>query len=237
LNEADLYREWIARPAWRRVLACLWEQRVGADRIQRVVPDGHADLLFSSDGTTWVVGVADAVSRPPLAAGTRIFGVRLRPEAVGAAFHHPASSLLNRTLPAEDVLGARKARRLFDAAHLDAWIRSIEPDRRATGAVELLEHRSVGLVASQLGISTRQLHRVLRAEVGLPPSTYRLIRRFQRFVRLSDAQIGLAAAGAQAGYADQAHLTRDVRRLAGLTPAQFAVERHRQGPEGGPPPV
>jgi methylphosphotriester-DNA--protein-cysteine methyltransferase len=211
------------------VVACLWEQRVGADRVQRVVPDGHADLLFASDGSISVVGVADAAALPRLSAGLRIVGVRLRAQAVGAAFRVPASLLVNQTLAAEDVLGARAARRLADPARFDAWIRAVHPDRGATDAVELLEECSVGSAASQLGITARQLHRVVRAEVGLAPSTYRRVRRFQRFVRLSDADVALAAAGASAGYADQAHLTRDVVQLAGLTPARLAAER-RQSP-------
>lgn len=208
-------------------MACRWRQRVGVERVQHVVPDGHADLLFSSDGSISVVGVADAAARPTLAAGTRLVGVRLRAEAVGAAFRQPASELVNETVPAEDVLGSRAARRLKDPAGLDHWIRSIEPDRRAAGAVELLEACSVAAAAAHLGITVRQLHRVLRQEVGLAPSTYRRVRRFQRFVRLSDARVGLAAAAAEAGYADQAHLTRDVTRLAGLTPARLVAERHR----------
>jgi methylphosphotriester-DNA--protein-cysteine methyltransferase len=227
LNGSDHYREWAPGPAWRTVVACCWEQEVGADRVQRVVPDGRADLLFSGDGAITIVGVADVVAVPALVAGTRIFGVRLRAEAVGAAFRHPAVALLNHTVAAEDVLGARRARRLADPAGLDAWLRSIELDRRAAHAVELLEYRTVGATAAELGITPRQLHRIVRAEVGVAPSTYRRIRRFQRFVRRSDARVSLAIAAAEAGYADQAHLTRDVVRLAGLTPSRLAAERRQ----------
>src|SRR5215210_2636008 len=50
LNEADIYREWEPPPEWRHAVACLWEQRVGVERVQRVVPDGHADLLVHDSG-------------------------------------------------------------------------------------------------------------------------------------------------------------------------------------------
>src|ERR1700730_9593969 len=46
LNESDLYREWAPPEQWRHAVACVWEQRVVTDRLQRVVPDGHADLLI-----------------------------------------------------------------------------------------------------------------------------------------------------------------------------------------------
>ena len=52
--------------------------------------------------------------------------------------------------------------------------------------------------------------------------------RFRGFVSRIDARpeiLDLAAIAAEAGYADQAHLTRECGRLSGLTPA--ALARHR----------
>ena len=57
LNESDIYREWEPPPGWRHAIACLWEQRVGAARVQRVLPDGHADVLFYGSGEVGIVGV------------------------------------------------------------------------------------------------------------------------------------------------------------------------------------
>jgi AraC-like DNA-binding protein len=63
------------------------------------------------------------------------------------------------------------------------------------------------------------------------------VLRFRRFVSRIDASVqmprgrpgtqDLAALAAQAGYADQAHLTRECRALAGLTPAALASQRAR----------
>ena len=225
LNESDVYREWTPPSVWRHAVACLWEQRVSQDRVQRVVPDGCADLLSFDDGTLFVVGVADEVALPVLGAGTRVLGIRLLPHAVGAAFGVPASVLRNRTIPADAVLGARRARHLSDPEGRDAWIRSIAPDRRVERAVELLATRPVTVAADRLGVTPRQLRRVLGEEVGLAPKVYQRVLRFRRFLRLAEAGSGLAAAAAGAGYADQAHLTRDVKELSGLTPAQLMAER------------
>ena len=52
--------------------------------------------------------------------------------------------------------------------------------------------------------------------------------RFRRFVSRVDARpdvLDLAAIAAEAGYADQAHLTRECGKLAGLTPAALARQR------------
>ena len=225
MNEADIYREREPPREWRHAVACVWEQRVEAERVQRVVPDGHADLLVHDSGVVEVVGVQDRVALPVLGAGTRLFGVRLRPAAVAAAFRTAASSLVNRTVAAEDVVGGRLARRLPTQAGLTACIWSIETDARATHALRLLATQTVAEVADRMSVTTRQLQRVLRAEVGLTTKTYQRVARLQRFLRDADAGRAIAAAGADAGYADQAHLTREVRRLTGLTPARLVAER------------
>ncbi len=89
----------------------------------------------------------------------------------------------------------------------------------------------VGLVARDLGMSERQLHRRCAAAVGYGPVLLRRVLRFRRFVSRIDAGGALddlAVLAAEAGYADQAHLTRESRELAGLPPA--ALARLRRGP-------
>lgn len=59
---------------------------------------------------------------------------------------------------------------------------------------------------------------------GYGPKTFERIARFQRFRRLARAGgpgAGLAALAAACGYADQAHLARECRRLAGRPPSAF----------------
>lgn len=227
LNEWDIYREWLPPAAWRHAVACCWDQKVGRLRVQRVLPDGHADLLIFNDGRTQVVGLHDQVALPVLAAGTRLHGVRFRPAAVGAAFHIPASALRNQTAWFEDVVGARRMRQLRDPAALDAWVRGIEPDGRAVVAVDLLSSHSVTDAAELLGITRRHLGRLLLEHVGLAPKAFQRIQRFQQYVRAVDGGTALAAAAADAGYADQPHLTREVREFSGVTPAILASERRR----------
>ena len=59
LNGSDIYREWAPPPAWEPVVACCWEQRVSAGRVQRVLPDGRADLIIYDSGQIEVVGLHD----------------------------------------------------------------------------------------------------------------------------------------------------------------------------------
>ena len=63
----------------------------------------------------------------------------------------------------------------------------------------------------------------------------RRVLRFRHFVSRIDAGVpgdDLAVLAAEAGYADQAHLTRESQDLAGLPPA--ALARLRRAPATGP---
>ena len=103
------------------------------------------------------------------------------------------------------------------------------PDRLVLEATRLLggPGARAELVAGQLGIGERQLRRRCQAAVGYGPRMLNRVLRFRRFVSRIDAggDIDLATIAAEAGYADQAHLTRESNELAGLTPAALARAR------------
>ena len=225
MTGTDTYREWEPPPAWRHVVACCWNQEVVDGRVQRVIPDGYADILMYETGRVDVVGLQDAVALPELPSGTKIYGVRLRPEAVAAAFHIPGDELLNLTIAGEDLLGSLQVRSLTHQSGLDEWIRSVEPDDRTAFATNQLGSSTVSETADELGITSRQLRRVFVDNVGLTPKTYQRVLRLQRFIAEGEQWHHLATAAVNAGYADQSHLTREVRELTGLTPARLLAER------------
>jgi AraC-like DNA-binding protein len=70
-------------------------------------------------------------------------------------------------------------------------------------------------------VGERRLHRHCRAAVGYGPKMLERVLRFQRAIRIARATGSLASVAAEAGYADQAHLTRESRRLAGTTPSDL----------------
>ena len=75
--------------------------------------------------------------------------------------------------------------------------------------------------AGSVTVSERRLRRRFVQAVGYGPATYLRVTRFQRAVALASRVPGLAALAAAAGYADQAHLSRDCRALTGLTPRAY----------------
>jgi len=88
-------------------------------------------------------------------------------------------------------------------------------------------HR-VGALAAQLGVSRRHLELAFRREIGATPGTVARIARFQRANGMLAQRCSLSAAAAECGYADQPHLTREVRAMSGLTPTElFAFLQYR----------
>lgn len=120
------------------------------------------------------------------------------------------------------------------AAVLDAFVASRvpgwAPDRvveRAVAALGRPEGVRLPDLAAELGLSERQLRRRVTDAVGYGPKTLHAVLRFRRAVAWArsdgrggagGAVPGLAEVAARAGYADQAHLTREVRRWSGVSP-------------------
>src|SRR5262249_59691377 len=83
----------------------------------------------------------------------------------------------------------------------------------------------VGALAESAAWSPRQLEREFRRRVGLSPKALSRIARFQNLLRLAlrHPTRNWAELAADAGYADQAHMTREFRALSGATPAARSV--------------
>ena len=238
------YTEWSAPAGLRHAIACLWAQVTpdgGPDRDALVLPDACTDLIWEPGRGAFVAGPDTGPVRTVMKAGTLIVGIRFRPSAGGPALGVPLSELRDQRVDLED-LRRRDARRLpgsldpgtaaICALDLAAsLVADVDPDPAATRAAVLLADPRARAedVAADVGLSMRQLRRRCHTVVGYGPKTLQRVLRFRRFVARLDAGPprgqrvhDLAALAAQAGYADQAHLTRECRALAGLTPAALA---------------
>jgi len=72
-------------------------------------------------------------------------------------------------------------------------------------------------------MSKRQLERLFASEVGISPKRFARTIRFQYILAMKerDESRPLADLAYGAGYADQAHFSRDFRQLTGRTPAEY----------------
>jgi AraC-like DNA-binding protein len=240
-----------ARPAPH--VAALWmRDPEPAAHAHRIVPDGCTDVVWVQGARLVVAGPQTEAVVSEIPPGAAALGIRFRIGAAGSALGVPARELLDRTVALEDVWGlgaSHLAERLGAAASPEealavlttAVARRLPPAGELDGLVRAAALRaarpraSVEALGDGLGVGERQLRRRFLDAVGYGPKTLQRVLRFQRFLALArapDADRDLARLAFAAGYADQAHLTRECRRLAGLTPA--ALLATGTGPVGEP---
>jgi AraC-like DNA-binding protein len=237
------YTEWAAPAGLRHAIACLWAQvhPGGGEREGLVLPDACSDLIWEQGSGAYVAGPDTGPVRTVMTGGTVIVGVRFRPSAGGPALGVPLSELRDQRVDLVDLRRADAARLPGTLDPDTAMARALEvaaglvadgePDPAVTWATALLSDPRARTddVAAEIGLSLRQLRRRCHAAVGYGPKTLQRVLRFRRFVSRVDeggpAARDLAVVAAEAGYADQAHLTRECGRLSGLTPAALARQR------------
>ena len=103
--------------------------------------------------------------------------------------------------------------------------------RRALDAIR--DANGVGLsldaLSAEAGASRYRVVRSVQRAIGLTPMTYALQLRVYEAKRLIGGGMPLAEAAIAAGFSDQAHMTRRMKRVLGVTPGTVAVDRHRPG--------
>lgn len=177
-----------------------------------------------------------------------VFAIRLQPWGARMLLGVEPGALLGRLPPLADLLGSdadRLGDALAGARGFGARVRAAERwclarlSRASAPAAALVEAAraaasdasvaSVADLARHVGWGTRRLERGFAEHVGLPPKALLRIARLQRLLARLAAPgrlPPLSTLALEAGYADQAHMTRDFALLAGTTPARYRAEVH-----------
>lgn len=243
------YREWAPPAPLRDAVACVWSQVVGTEpaggRDVWVLPDACSDLIWHQGLGAVVAGPDTSAWHAPLAPGTVLVGVRFRPGAGGPALRVPLVEVRNQRVLVADLVRPLRAALPGDlpveaalARLVDAAARLVDdgpPDGAVLAAARLLADPALRLPAltDRLGISERHLRRRFHDTVGYGPKTLQRVLRLRTFVRrAAEGDSDLAGLAAAAGYADQAHLTRECRDLTGVTPSVLAGRGSTSWPPG-----
>ncbi len=236
------YREYPVEAELRSHFICLWTQTVSGPEGEywhRVLPDGCVDLVMIDGGDPVVVGPWTNAFVARLAVGSRLLGARLYPGCASSLLGLPAQEIRNLSVALRDlVLGFRAMHweRVWDESNSAAMrgalsnvlvesLRNARPvDDAVAKGVRWMSRNPNGRVeqlSGWAGISNRQLQRRFVAAVGFGPKTFQEVLRFQRLLRIaSGGGTGcLAELAIDAGFADQAHMTRECRRFAGCQPS------------------
>lgn len=166
-------------------------------------------------------------------------GLRLRPWAGSLVTPHALPQLIDQIVDLDGLAPGL-------AAALPAALMALDNETQASqpwGAIDRLlgaceapaalrravEHlieaggsRRIDELAAVCGLSRRSLQVQFLRWVGLPAKEYARLLRLQATLRALDAgDESLAELALARGFSDQAHATRELRRLTGLTPARL----------------
>lgn len=172
-------------------------------------------------------------------------GVELTPLGAYAVFGVPMHELTNAVVGLDGLLGPTADALVAQLAGAPTWMSRFalldgflaakvragpQPSPAVVWAWERLRETagqvSIAALAEDAGWSRRHLAARFREEVGVPPKVIARVLRFQRALEL----LGHAEAGSwadlaqQCGFADQPHLNREVRALAGCTPTELFTD-------------
>jgi AraC-like DNA-binding protein len=235
-------------PGLARVVRTVWIQRTGETAYaQRHLPTGGVEIHFPIGGRPQLVGPLTGPETELIPARTTVVGVRFQP---GTAPPVPTAldDLADQRLGLAELWGS-SADRLAEAmaqartperalTYLQAHL--MQEFRTAPGADPLVGEAvralmpwhpvNIDTLAAHLALSASQLRRRCLHAVGMSPKVLQRTLRFQGFLALAQAGAtasgrrgadGTAGLAVDAGYADQAHLSRECLRLTGLTPRQL----------------
>jgi AraC-like DNA-binding protein len=237
---------WYARDldgdhAWERVLPTGAMQLVVNVRDDSVIVanDSHSNSSTRLPGT-----VLNGVYTQPLnldaASRAATVGVSFAPGGAAPFLDRPASELRNQTVSLDTIWGpvVRRLRdRLLDARTPQAKFRRLETvlrERLTASDAPSFVNETIGLVQAhagtlsvetlveKTGYSHRHVVARFRDRVGLSPKRFCRVVRFQS--ALSRAQhdtVDWAQLALACGYYDQAHLIRDFRAFAGMSPTEY----------------
>jgi AraC-like DNA-binding protein len=200
----------------------------------RVLPDGCMDLLWDGHG----ISIAGADTHAQLFAyesGATMTGLRFAPGYAPRVLGLPAAELTDQRVPLDAVWPAARVRCVSDLVATSSdpgraleaiALRSCSvPDENTMLVERVAELARDGCnsttIALRVGLSTRQLQRRSTAAFGYGAKTLSRILRMQRALALVRDGERLADSAARAGYADQSHLARDVKDMAGVPIGQL----------------
>ena len=212
-----------------------------------VLPDGCVDVVIEcleGDARCWAFGTTTQRRQLEVRPGAHYLGVRFRAGQGRHVLSVAAGELTDTRLPASEgtrlplervvealqraSLPTREPFEVFERA-LWAYLERQPPAETVLdAALRLVDERSsqvrVGELAAQLGISRRHLERLFTEHVGVSPKQYLNILRCTHAWGLLQRgpHSPLSRVAHEAGFADQSHMNREVRRLLAVTPGQIA---------------
>ncbi|MEH6418721.1 helix-turn-helix domain-containing protein [Pseudomonas sp. CGJS7] len=230
-------------PRLRGHIQRIWRNRVAADLRAPlvIVPDARIDLIWAG-GELFVAGPDTGPAIAHVPAGARVIGFQFGAAAANALLRVPMERLRDARVDFAEFAGTRArdlTARAADAADERQALAVLQrgliallgdaplPDRRLQRVYARLQSdngdgASAGAIAREAGLSERSLRRRSLDAFGYGPRTLARVLRFGRFMQAMRARRAapLAELALELGYADQAHMNREVASFSGCSPGE-----------------
>jgi AraC-like DNA-binding protein len=245
-------RTYAPAPELRDVVEYYWITRwdlIGASpHVVELLGDPCVHLVFEP-GQSRVVGVSTRLWRRELSGRGGIRAAKLRAGAARTLLDAPVIQVTDRVIPIGTVLAG--ATREVESrvlgpqddqealGGLERWLAGCvrQPcDPKSELAVQLVEYiaqhedmRMASQLAARSGLGLRPLQRLFRDYVGASPKwVIRRHRLQEAALRLERGGVGsLATLAADLGYADHAHLSRELKAATGRSPSELMRDFER----------
>ena len=239
------YSEFTPPAQLHSYVACFWQSSApDQPRQTTILPDGCIDLIWQAGREPFVAGPMTAPAVTLTEPGIVTLGVRFKPGAAAALLGVAASELCDSSVALRELrprawqqvtwdraLAVTDTLSLHDATSAVTALleRATPTDRFVADASRWLAQHPAQPAADFIagsGLGERQARRRFQDHVGYGPKTLQRILRMQRVLWLlsrSRPPRSLAGLAHAAGFADQAHLTREMRALTGQLPTTLVA--------------
>lgn len=228
----------------------VWSSVSDSAKNALILPDGRADLIlkFMLDENDQPYDIMPIIAGPsadywvsPAIMRTGFVGLRFKPGFGGHFLGVPLAHIAGRAHNGDEALAmspqfeslcqpahniaalVARLERFFDgyaAPKISSSLTGVIDDIHLSGG-----RASVETLAQNNGLTVRTLHRMFIAFVGLSPKNFASVIRFHRALKLlTHNGLSPSQAAFEAGFSDQAHMTRDFKRHGGFTPNAIPTE-------------
>jgi AraC-like DNA-binding protein len=233
-NDEIQYKKNLPDKAIADFVECFWmvENTTGIEKEVVVMPDANFDLVFSKDGNEpfqiYLLGLGTLYDKRKIDIDTKMFFISFKLIATEYLFHQSIAHLLNefQLLP-DDFWGFEESDiNDFDAFCIKASqiIKQFIPntiDPRKQKLFELIYASNGEMTIKEFSEKTfwtsRQINRYFTRYFGISLKVYCGFLRF----RVSFEQIKKGKLFPELNFSDQAHFSREVKKLSGVNPREL----------------
>ena len=245
------YREYAPGKHLKPYISCYWimtsERDLEGPILQRVVPDGCADIIFDLNEHSYreVASIVGTMTKPifaKLKGQVDYIAIRFLPGGFLHFFNSAMYNFTDQIIPLETISGKESRNlieQLFLENHIENQIKLLEShlenllrvnnknDPVAKNAIYNILVNKGNIRVSELSkivdISKRQLRRKFERWIGVSPKAFCRIIRFQNILQTfrRDSKCNLLSIALDGGYYDQSHFIHEFNSYYGANPSEF----------------